>query len=140
MTPSHRLLSEIYEQSVAPVIEDTGKGIDQLAAFSAGIEAIEQKFKQYEAAITRFNNSIKALERLSNDPLLLKLAETLENKEADGYYHPDGDHPDGGEMSIAEAHKYDIFHIFTEENFRASIEGRALSPMDIVYRNNAGNG
>lgn len=129
MTPSHRLLSEIYEQSVAPVIEDTGKGIDQLAAFSAGIEAIEQKFKQYEAAITRFNNSIKALERLSNDPLLLKLAETLENKEADG------DDP-----SSAEAHKYEIFHIFTEENFRASIEGRALSPMDIVYRNNAGNG
>ena len=129
MTPSHRLLSEIYQQSVAPVIEDTGKGIDQLAAFSAGLEAVEQKFKQYEAAITRFNNSIKALERLSNDPLLLKLAETLENKEADG-----------DEMTSAEAHKFDIFHIFTEENFRASIEGRALSPMDIVYRNNAGNG
>ena len=129
MTPSHRLLSEIYQQSVAPVIEDTGKGIDQLAAFSAGLEAVEQKFKQYEAAITRFNNSIKALERLSNDPLLLKLAETLENKEADG-----------DEMTSAEAHKFDIFHIFTEENFRASIEGRALSPMDIVYRNNADNG
>ena len=129
MTPSHRLLSEIYQQSVAPVIEDTGKGIDQLAAFSAGIEAIEQKFKQYEAAIIRFNNSIKALERLSNDPDLFKIAETLANKEADG-----------DEMTSAEAHKFDIFHIFTEENFRASMEGRALSPMDIVYRNNAGNG
>ena len=129
MTPSHRLLSEIYEQSVAPVIEDTGKGIDQLAAFSAGLEAIEQKFKQYEAAVTIFNNSVETLENLSTDPVLLKLAETLENKEADG-----------DEMSSAEEHKYEIFHIFTEENFRASIEGRALSPMDIVYRNNAGNG
>ena len=129
MTPSHRLLSEIYEQSVAPVIEDTGKGIDQLAAFSAGLEAIEQKFKQYEAAVTRFNNSIETLERLSNDPLLFKLGDTLANKEADG-----------DEMSSAEAHKFDIFHEFTEENFRASMEGRALSPMDIVYRNNAGNG
>ena len=127
MTPSHRLLSEIYQQSVAPVIEDTGKGIDQLAAFSAGIEAIEQKFKQYEAAVTRFNNSIKALERLSNDPVLIKLGDTLANKEADG-----------DEMSSAEAHKYEIFHIFTQEYFRASMN--SLSPMDIVYRNNAGNG
>ena len=129
MTPSHRLLSEIYEQSVAPVIEDTGKGIDQLAAFSAGLEAIEQKFKQYEAAITRFNNSIKALERLSNDPLLLKLAETLENKEADG-----------DEMSSAEEHKYDIFNQYTEENLRDWIAESALSPMDTIHRNNQGNG
>ena len=129
MTPSHRLLSEIYEQSVAPVIEDTGKGIDQLAAFSAGLEAIEQKFKQYEAAVTIFNNSIETLERLSNDPLLLKLADTLANKEADG-----------DEMSSAEEHKFDSFHEITEENLRASIAERTLSPMDIVYRNNAGNG
>ena len=129
MTPSHRLLSEIYEQSVAPVIEDTGKGIDQLAAFSAEIEAIEQKFKQYEAAVTRFNNSVRALERFSNDPLLLKLAETLENKEGDG-----------DEMSSAEEHKYDIFNAFTEENLRDWIAESTLSPMDTIHRNNQGNG
>ena len=129
MTPSHRLLSEIYEQSVAPVIEDTGKGIDQLAAFSAEIEAIEQKFKQYEAAVTRFNNSVRALERFSNDPLLLKLAETLENKEADG-----------DEMSSVEEHKYDIFNAFTEENLRDWIAESTLSPMDTIHRNNQGNG
>ena len=129
MTPSHRLLSEIYEQSVAPVIEDTGKGIDQLAAFSAGLEAIEQKFKQYEAAVTIFNNSVETLENLSTDPVLLKLAETLENKEADG-----------DEMSSAEEHKYDIFNTFTEENLREWIAESALSPMDTIHRNNAGNG
>ena len=129
MTPSHRLLSEIYQQSVAPVIEDTGKGIDQLAAFSAGIEAIEQKFKQYEAAVTRFNNSVETLENLSTDPVLLKLAETLENKEADG-----------DEMSSAEEHKYDIFNTFTEENLREWIAESALSPMDTIHRNNQGNG
>ena len=129
MNPSHRLLSEIYQQSVAPVIEDTGKGIDQLAAFSAGIEAIEQKFKQYEAAITRFNNSVETLENLSTDPVLLKLAETLENKEADG-----------DEMSSAEEHKYDIFNTFTEENLREWIAESALSPMDTIHRNNQGNG
>ena len=129
MTPSHRLLSEIYEQSVAPVIEDTGKGIDQLAAFSAGIEAIEQKFKQYEAAVTIFNNSVETLENLSTDPVLLKLAETLENKEADG-----------DEMSSAEEHKYDIFNTFTEENLREWIAESALSPMDTIHRNNQGNG
>ena len=129
MTPSHRLLSEIYEQSVAPVIEDTGKGIDQLAAFSAGIEAIEQKFKQYEAAVTRFNNSVETLENLSTDPVLLKLAETLENKEADG-----------DEMSSAEEHKYDIFNQYTEENLRDWIAESALSPMDTIHRNNQGNG
>ena len=129
MNPSHRLLSEIYEQSVAPVIEDTGKGIDQLAAFSAGIEAIEQKFKQYEAAVTIFNNSVETLENLSTDPVLLKLAETLENKEADG-----------DEMSSAEEHKYDIFNTFTEENLREWIAESALSPMDTIHRNNAGNG
>ena len=129
MTPSHRLLSEIYQQSVAPVIEDTGKGIDQLAAFSAGLEAIEQKFKQYEAAITRFNNSVETLENLSTDPVLLKLAETLENKEADG-----------DEMSSAEEHKYDIFNTFTEENLREWIAESALSPMDTIHRNNQGNG
>ena len=129
MTPSHRLLSEIYEQSVAPVIEDTGKGIDQLAAFSAGLEAIEQKFKQYEAAVTRFNNSVETLENLSTDPVLLKLAETLENKEADG-----------DEMSSAEEHKYDIFNTFTEENLREWIAESALSPMDTIHRNNQGNG
>ena len=129
MTPSHRLLSEIYQQSVAPVIEDTGKGIDQLAAFSAGIEAIEQKFKQYEAAVTRFNNSVETLENLSTDPVLLKLAETLENKEADG-----------DEMSSAEEHKYDIFNQYTEENLRDWIAESALSPMDTIHRNNQGNG
>ena len=129
MTPSHRLLSEIYEQSVAPVIEDTGKGIDQLAAFSAGLEAIEQKFKQYEAAVTIFNNSVETLENLSTDPVLLKLAETLENKEADG-----------DEMSSAEEHKYDIFNTFTEENLREWIAESALSPMDTIHRNNLGNG
>ena len=129
MNPSHRLLSEIYEQSVAPVIEDTGKGIDQLAAFSAGLEAIEQKFKQYEAAVTIFNNSIETLENLSTDPVLLKLAETLENKEADG-----------DEMSSAEEHKYDIFNTFTEENLREWIAESALSPMDTIHRNNADNG
>ena len=129
MTPSHRLLSEIYEQSVAPVIEDTGKGIDQLAAFSAGLEAIEQKFKQYEAAVTIFNNSVETLENLSTDPVLLKLAETLENKEADG-----------DEMSSAEEHKYDIFNTFTEENLREWIAESALSPMDTIHRNNADNG
>ena len=129
MTPSHRLLSEIYQQSVAPVIEDTGKGIDQLAAFSAGIEAIEQKFKQYEAAVTIFNNSVETLENLSTDPVLLKLAETLENKEADG-----------DEMSSAEEHKYDIFNTFTEENLREWIAESALSPMDTIHRNNQGNG
>ena len=129
MNPSHRLLSEIYEQSVAPVIEDTGKGIDQLAAFSAGIEAIEQKFKQYEAAVTIFNNSVETLENLSTDPVLLKLAETLENKEADG-----------DEMSSAEEHKYDIFNTFTEENLREWIAESALSPMDTIHRNNADNG
>ena len=129
MTPSHRLLSEIYEQSVAPVIEDTGKGIDQLAAFSAGLEAIEQKFKQYEAAVTIFNNSVETLENLSTDPVLLKLAETLENKEADG-----------DEMSSAEEHKYDIFNTFTEENLREWIAESALSPMDTIHRNNQGNG
>ena len=129
MTPSHRLLSEIYQQSVAPVIEDTGKGIDQLAAFSAGLEAIEQKFKQYEAAVTRFNNSVETLENLSTDPVLLKLAETLENKEADG-----------DEMSSAEEHKYDIFNTFTEENLREWIAESALSPMDTIHRNNQGNG
>ena len=129
MTPSHRLLSEIYEQSVAPVIEDTGKGIDQLAAFSAGMEAIEQKFKQYEAAVTIFNNSVETLENLSTDPVLLKLAETLENKEADG-----------DEMSSAEEHKYDIFNTFTEENLREWIAESALSPMDTIHRNNQGNG
>ena len=129
MTPSHRLLSEIYQQSVAPVIEDTGKGIDQLAAFSAGIEAIEQKFKQYEAAVTIFNNSVETLENLSTDPVLLKIAETLENKEADG-----------DEMSSAEEHKYDIFNTFTEENLRDWIAESALSPMDTIHRNNAGNG
>ena len=129
MNPSHRLLSEIYEQSVAPVIEDTGKGIDQLAAFSAGLEAIEQKFKQYEAAVTRFNNSVETLENLSTDPVLLKLAETLENKEADG-----------DEMSSAEEHKYDIFNQYTEENLRDWIAESALSPMDTIHRNNQGNG
>ena len=129
MTPSHRLLSEIYQQSVAPVIEDTGKGIDQLAAFSAGLEAIEQKFKQYEAAVTIFNNSVETLENLSTDPVLLKLAETLENKEADG-----------DEMSSAEEHKYDIFNTFTEENLREWIAESALSPMDTIHRNNQGNG
>ena len=129
MNPSHRLLSEIYQQSVAPVIEDTGKGIDQLAAFSAGIEAIEQKFKQYEAAVTIFNNSVETLENLSTDPVLLKLAETLENKEADG-----------DEMSSAEEHKYDIFNTFTEENLREWIAESALSPMDTIHRNNADNG
>ena len=129
MTPSHRLLSKIYEQSVAPVIEDTGKGIDQLAAFSAGLEAIEQKFKQYEAAVTIFNNSVETLENLSTDPVLLKLAETLENKEADG-----------DEMSSAEEHKYDIFNTFTEENLREWIAESALSPMDTIHRNNQGNG
>ena len=129
MTPSHRLLSEIYQQSVAPVIEDTGKGIDQLAAFSAGIEAIEQKFKQYEAAVTIFNNSVETLENLSTDPVLLKIAETLENKEADG-----------DEMSSAEEHKYDIFNTFTEENLRDWIAESALSPMDTIHRNNQGNG
>ena len=129
MNPSHRLLSEIYQQSVAPVIEDTGKGIDQLAAFSAGIEAIEQKFKQYEAAVTRFNNSVETLENLSTDPVLLKLAETLENKEADG-----------DEMSSAEEHKYDIFNQYTEENLRDWIAESALSPMDTIHRNNQGNG
>ena len=129
MNPSHRLLSEIYEQSVAPVIEDTGKGIDQLAAFSAGLEAIEQKFKQYEAAVTIFNNSVETLENLSTDPVLLKLAETLENKEADG-----------DEMSSAEEHKYDIFNTFTEENLREWIAESALSPMDTIHRNNADNG
>ena len=129
MNPSHRLLSEIYEQSVAPVIEDTGKSIDQLAAFSAGLEAIEQKFKQYEAAVTRFNNSVETLENLSTDPVLLKLAETLENKEADG-----------DEMSSAEEHKYDIFNQYTEENLRDWIAESALSPMDTIHRNNQGNG
>ena len=129
MTPSHRLLSEIYQQSVAPVIEDTGKGIDQLAAFSAGLEAIEQKFKQYEAAVTIFNNSVETLENLSTDPVLLKLAETLENKEADG-----------DEMSSAEEHKYDIFNTFTEENLREWIAESTLSPMDTIHRNNADNG
>ena len=129
MNPSHRLLSEIYQQSVAPVIEDTGKGIDQLAAFSAGLEAIEQKFKQYEAAVTIFNNSVETLENLSTDPVLLKLAETLENKEADG-----------DEMSSAEEHKYDIFNTFTEENLREWIAESALSPMDTIHRNNQGNG
>ena len=129
MTPSHRLLREIYEQSVAPVIEDTGKGIDQLAAFSAGLEAIEQKFNQYEAAVTIFNNSVETLENLSTDPVLLKLAETLENKEADG-----------DEMSSAEEHKYDIFNTFTEENLRDWIAESALSPMDTIHRNNQGNG
>ena len=129
MNPSHRLLSEIYQQSVAPVIEDTGKGIDQLAAFSAGLEAIEQKFKQYEAAVTIFNNSVETLENLSTDPVLLKLAETLENKEADG-----------DEMSSAEEHKYDIFNTFTEENLREWIAESALSPMDTIHRNNADNG
>ena len=129
MTPSHRLLSEIYQQSVAPVIEDTGKGIDQLAAFSAGLMAIEQKFKQYEAAVTRFNNSVETLENLSTDPLLLKLAETLENKDVDG-----------DEMTSAEEHKYDIFNTFTEENLREWIAESALSPMDTIHRNNADNG
>jgi len=123
MTPSHRLLSEIYEQSVAPVMEDTGKGIEQLAAFTAGQMAIEQKFKQYEAAVTRFDNSLRALERLSNDPLLLKLAKTLYDKENDEV-----------EMSSAEDHKYEIFHTYTEENLGALIAEYTLSPMDTVYR------
>ncbi len=131
MTPSHRLLSEIYEQSVAPVMENNArKGIDQLAVFSAGQMAIEQKFKEYEAAITIFNNSIQALERLSYDPLLLKLAKTLYDKENNE-----------NEMSSAEDHKYEIFHTITEENLRALInelasDGIALSPMDTIYRNN----
>ena len=134
MTPSHRLLSEIYEQSVAPVMEDTRKGIEQLAAFTAGQMAIEQKFKEYEAAITIFNNSVRALERLSYDPLLLKLAKTLYNKENNG-----------DEMSSAEDHKYEIFHTITEENLRALInelasDGIALSPMDTIYRSNDANG
>ena len=131
---SLQLLAEKYEQSVAPVIEDTGKGIDRLATFSAGKAATEQKFKEYEAMVTNFYNNIETLERLSNDPFLLKLAKTLTEL----------NNPDVGEpqdMTDDESHKLHVFvqlldDVFNDRVPKDRLGYMLLTPLANIYPNN----
>ena len=138
---SLQLLAEKYEQSVAPVMEDTRKGIDRLATFSADRAATEQKFKEYEAVVTNFYNNIETLERLSNDPLLLKLAKILSDINSGEINSLNTSGEIATDLSDDEQHKLGVFvqlldDVFNDRVPKDRLGYMLLTPLANIYPNN----